>query len=64
MLPYDHNHLTEPEQATQQAQQKRDCTKCGNAQIHQRGGARVCVEPLAPDTKLVIAGQVHCEYWA
>ena len=63
MLPFDADHLTEPEQAVQQSQQKRTCLKCGNAQIHQRGGARQCVEENAPDPIDVMAGRKVCEFW-
>ena len=63
MLPYDSEHLTEPEQAVQQSQQNRTCVKCGNAHIHQRGGARQGVEENAPDPIEVMAGRVRCVYW-
>lgn len=61
--PFDSNHLTPVEEDVQQQQEKRVCTTCSNAQIHQRGGTRVCVEPDAPDTLEVMAGEIICDWW-
>ena len=61
--PYIGDKLTKPEQDVQRAQEKRTCQTCSNAQIHQRGGARLCVEPDAPDPIDVMAGRPICDYY-
>ena len=63
MLPYTSDRLTPVEQAVQREQERRDCMTCSNAQRQPRSGARVCVEPEAPDTRDVLAGLVICDWW-
>ena len=57
--------LTVVERAIQHDQEAtmRTCLNCHNADIHQRSGFRGCLEPRAPDTKLVMAHEVSCGYY-
>lgn len=65
MTYHDHKdgdvRLTTIERAVQHDQERRNCMTCVNAQIHKRGGARVCCEDQ--DTGAVLAGDVQCEFY-
>ena len=63
MLPYDSDHLTEPERATQHQQEKRDCRTCRKAQYSTRSGALMCWVTDAPNIIDVLAGSVICEWY-
>lgn len=57
--------LTVIERAIQRDQEAsmRTCLTCHNADLHTRSGFRGCLEPNAPDTKLVMNHEVECEYY-
>ena len=63
MQPFDADHLTEPERATQRQQEKRDCRTCRKAQYNPRSGALTCWVLDAPSTFDVLAGSVICEWY-
>ena len=60
ILPYDSEHLTDPEKALQIEQEHRVCCDCDNLGDH-RGGARVCTEKQ--DVAAVLRGDMLCEHF-
>jgi hypothetical protein len=63
MLPFDSEHLTEPEREVQRQQERRDCRTCRCAHYNPRSGALTCLESDAPSTADVISGAVVCEWF-
>lgn len=61
ILPFDSEHLTDPEKALQIEQEHRVCCDCDNLARNHRGGARVCTEKQ--DVAAVLRGDMLCEYF-
>jgi len=61
ILPFDSEHLTQPEQALQNEQEHHVCCDCDNLCRTHRGGARQCSEKQ--DVAAVLRGELLCEYF-
>ena len=58
VLPFDSEHLTDPEKALQMQQDHRICCDCDNLKRQHRGGARGCTLDL--DVAAVLRGDMIC----
>ena len=61
MLPFDSEHLTPVEMATERMMRKPNCWSCLHLKRHPRGGYSGCEEGI--DIQPVIAGENQCEEW-
>jgi hypothetical protein len=61
VLPFDADHLADPEKALQLAQEHRTCLECGWLGEKRRSGTRHCENPREYDPGPVLAGDVACD---
>jgi hypothetical protein len=59
ILPFDSEHLTDPEKALQIEQEHHVCCDCDNLTRQHRGGARGCSLDL--DVAAVLRGDFMCD---